>query len=356
MKSVYLPNYSLGQDALDGLAKKVSEIGSKAFIIGGKTALEVSLEKIKSKIVGSSVEIVGVEVYGHECTFANVDRLKEIALANKCDVIIGVGGGKAVDTAKATADKLGFDIVTVPTIASNCASISALSVVYKEDGSLDSIYHFEKPVYHCFMDSDFVINAPYKFLRAGICDTIAKHYECCLASRDDELAHSDALGRTISSMCVEPLLKYAKTALKDLQEGNITPALEEAILAIVVSTGLVSILVHEKYNGAIAHPVFYGFTKIPRFEEFYLHGDVVAYGVLVQLVIEGKMDEFNKIRNFLIEIGGITKLAQMEIELDREKLQMCFDGMFACSDIQYMAIETSPDEVFKAFETIEAVK
>ena len=353
MNSVFFPNYSLGKNSLDTLSKTITEVGSNVFIIGGKTALSKSLSKIKSCLESSNIKIVATEIYGHECTYQNMELLKEIGLNCGADIILGVGGGKAVDTAKGVAFKLSVPIITIPTIASNCAGITSLSVVYNENGAFDSFMQFEKPVYHCFMDTDIIANAPFEYLRAGIGDTLAKHYECALASRDDKLCHSDALGLTISKLCVDPLLMYGNQAIADVKSHKDSFELQEAILAIVITTGLVSILVEEKYNGAVAHSVFYGFTTIPNFEENYLHGDAVAFGVLTQLTLEKRNDELLKIRTFLQEIGSITKLSDMKIPLNRNDLEVVLEEIITGPDMDYIPIIVTKEDVYNAFVMLE---
>ena len=105
---------------------------------------------------------------------------------------------------------------------------------------------------------------------------MGKFFECHFAARGDQLAHSSALGREISNMCYAPLREYGVQALADCREGRATHALEQAALAILVSTGLVSLLVLDQYNCAIAHSVDYGLILLPGFEEKFLHGSGVA--------------------------------------------------------------------------------
>lgn len=105
--------------------------------------MQAGKEKLESQIKGSELSIVREEVFGEECTYARMDELAEEAKASEADMIFGMGGGKALDTAKGTAEKAGLPVFTFPTIAATCAATTALSVVYREDGNFDSFYFFE---------------------------------------------------------------------------------------------------------------------------------------------------------------------------------------------------------------------
>lgn len=208
-------NYTIGETAYEAVAEVCRPFGKRIFLIGGKLAMQAGKEKLESQIKGSELSIVREEVFGEECTYARMDELAEEAKASEADMIFGMGGGKALDTAKGTAEKAGLPVFTFPTIAATCAATTALSVVYREDGNFDSFYFFEKPARHSFIDTQIIAEAPEKYLRAGMGDTLGKYFECHFAARGDRLEHSSALGREISNMCYFPLLEYAEAALEE---------------------------------------------------------------------------------------------------------------------------------------------
>lgn len=232
-------------------------------------------------------------------------------------MIFGMGGGKALDTAKGAGYEAGLPVFTFPTIAATCAATTALSVVYKENGTFDSFYFYERPARHCFIDLEVIAKAPARYLQAGMGDTLGKYFECHFAARGDQLEHSSALGREISNMCYTPLMEYGVQAWKDCKEDKVSTALKQAVLANIVSTGLVSLVVLDEYNCAIAHSVCYGLDVLPGFEESYLHGNVVAYGVLVQLAVDGQLDEARKLKRFLQKLEIATTLCEMQVPLER---------------------------------------
>ena len=307
-RSVFFCSYSVGTEVYRQVPELCSPFGSRALVIGGRRAMAAGLPKLREALEDSGLKIVHAVEFGEDCTGAQIDRWAEYARELDVDMIFGMGGGKALDTAKGAAFAAGLPVFTFPTIAATCAGTTALSVVYREDGSFDRFAFFPRPARHCFIDLDILARAPWKYLQAGMGDTIGKFFECHFAARGDKLAHSSALGREISNMCYTPLLEYGVQALSDCRAGRATHALKQAVLAVVVSTGLVSLLVLDQYNCAIAHSVDYGLILLPGFEKKFLHGSVVAYGVLVQLAVDQDWDRAREVKAFLRRLEIPTTL------------------------------------------------
>ncbi|SKC40649.1 iron-containing alcohol dehydrogenase family protein [Maledivibacter halophilus] len=351
--TVTFPNYTIGEDSLQDLVGVCTNYGNRILIVGGKTALQKASPKIENSIKDSNLEIVDYIWYGGECTYDNMNLVAKKARENKVHMIIGVGGGKAIDTAKGAADKIDIPVFTVPTIAATCAATTSLSVVYNENGEFNSFYFLKKPPVHIFMDSEIIARAPVKYLWAGIGDTIAKYYECTLASRGDVLDHSSGLGREISAMCVKPMFQYAEKALGDCEKSISSFEIEQVILNNVVSTGLVSMLVEDKYNGALAHSIFYGLTILDHIEKNHLHGEVVAYGVLVQLAIDNQEEELKKLYDFYKKIKLPTSLEDIEVKNDRKYLNKVLENTVIGPDMEYLPYEVTKDMVFEGIQKLE---
>ena len=351
--SVNFASYTIGEDAYQNVKEVCERYGTKALLIGGKLALEAGKEKLEAALKGSSLSIIDTVLFGTDCTYAKMDELAAHAKACGADMIFGMGGGKALDTAKGTAEKAGLPVFTFPTIASTCAATTALSVVYREDGNFDSFYFYDKPARHSFIDTEIIANAPERYLRAGIGDTLGKYFECHFAARGDRLEHSSALGREISNMCYLPLREYAEDALKECREKKAGTALEQAVLANIVSTGLVSLLVLDQYNCAIAHSVYYGLVLLPGFEEENLHGDVVAYGVLVQLMVDGEDKQAREMKAFLEKLGIRTTLKQMGAPTDREALKEVLTETVTGPDMEHIPYKVTEDMIYDAMCKVE---
>ena len=310
MQKALFPGYTVGPDAYEDIVNICSAYGKKAAIIGGRKALAAAEPQIRKAVEGSGIEITGTFWYGGEASRENMDMLRpQVADA---DMIFAVGGGTAIDTCKVLAHETSRPFFTFPTIASTCASCTSLGIVYHPDGSLRE-YSFSKiPPNHIFINTEIIANAPARYLWAGMGDTMAKHYECTISSRNDVPAHSDAMGIALSSMCAAPILRWGKQAMADCEAHRVTPELTEIIEAIIISTGYVSNFVQVDYTTGMAHAMYNGFTILPTTEEYHhLHGEVVSYGILVMLTADKQYAERDRLLAFNRSIGLPTHLADI---------------------------------------------
>ena len=354
-EKVFFCNYSIGTDTWKEVPSVCGLYGKRILLIGGKKALHAGKEHLVQAIAGTCMELVETVIFGEDCTYENIHRWATYAKEKQVDMIFGMGGGKALDTAKGAGYETGLPVFTFPTIAATCAATTALSVVYKENGTFDSFYFYERPARHCFINMDVLAAATAEYMRAGMGDTIGKYFECHFSARGDQLSHSSAMGREISNLCYGPLLEHGVQALQDCKERKTSYALEQAVLAVIVSTGMVSLMVLDDYNCAIAHSVYYGLVLLPGFEEHYLHGDVVAYGVLVQLAVDGQREELLRLREFLTELGIYTTLRQMHVKLDRTELKEVLREIVTGPDMEHIPYKVTEDMIFLAMEEVEAI-
>lgn len=311
MHKTVFPGYTIGVDAYDDIKTVCPAYGKKVAIIGGKRALAAAEESIVKATREAGLEIVGVFWYGGEASVENMEML--IPQIEAADMIFAVGGGKAIDTCKVIAHNTHRPFFTFPTIASTCAACTSLGIVYHPDGSLRE-YSFSKiPPNHIFINTRIIAEAPDIYLWAGMGDTMAKHYECTISSRNDTPAHSDAMGIALSTMCATPILRWGEKALADCKANAVTNELTEVILGIIISTGFVSNFVQVDYTSGMAHAVYNGFTVVEGVEKnHHLHGEVVSYGILVMLTADKQYEERNKLFRFSRSIGLPTKLADID--------------------------------------------
>ena len=355
MKERFFCGYTEGRDAISYLYEVCGRLGKRVLVIGGKTALEKAGEKL-GKALSGHFDVIATVLYGDECSKNRAEAIYREYKDSGVDFVIGVGGGKAIDTAKCTAHLLGKEVITVPTIASTCAATSALSVVYTDSHIFSEFWYYKKPAYHCFIDTEIIAEAPHRFLRAGIGDTVAKYYETEFSARNRKKGYSDEMALAIAGMCGTPLMDAAESALCACIKNEVNESLEKVIRIIVVSTGMVSMLINPKFNGAVAHALFYGLTEIEGFEEKFLHGDVVGYTAIVQLVLDGNVDEARRLRNLLRSIGIETTLSERGIEVRRETLDRVFSATLSDPDMEVVPYEITADMLFDAILETERLE
>lgn len=351
--SVNFCDYTIGCEAYEEVHSICKIYGKRIILIGGKRAIGAGKKFLLHALKDSDLEIVETIDSIKECTKSSMKECAKLAKEMKADMIFGMGGGKAIDTAKGVANLLSLPVFTFPTIAATCAATTALSVVYKESGAFDCFEFYESPAKHTFIELDIIKEAPTKYLRAGMGDTIGKHFECHFAARGDLLLHSSVLGREISNLCYFPLLEHGKQGLLDCELEKATESLRQVVLANIVSTGMVSLLVLDQYNCALAHSLYYGLVLLPGFEEKYLHGDVVAYGVLVQLAVDKKFELLEELKTFLQEIKVPTTLKEMQVEVSKENLDLVLKETVEGPDMEHIPYEITKDMVYDAIVLVE---
>lgn len=332
---VHLPNYSIGDDIYSNIGPVCESYGKTVLMIGGGKALAAARDKIASYVAKTNLEIIGEVLYGENCTYDTVEKLRRLPEYQQADMVFGVGGGKALDTVKCLCITDDKPVFAFPTIASNCSACTSVSIMYNEDGTFLHPHFFVRPVMHSFIDTQIIAAAPSQYMWAGIGDTYAKYYEATISSRDERLEHFTALGVEVSRMCSKPLLDYGKKAYEDHKKGICSYDVEQVILAIVVTTGIASIFLTKDftpdYNSGLAHAVFYSMTKYPVIEERHLHGEVVAFGVLLALLVDGQEEAFEDIYRLNREISLPTSLE--EIEITQEQWESCMDTIPSMSDV-----------------------
>lgn len=317
---VHLPSYSIGNTIYDKIGPVCESYGKTVLVIGGKLALEAAYDKIKAAVDKTNLTIIGKELFGEDCTYKTVEALRALPVYHEADMVFGVGGGKALDTVKCLCITDDKPVFTFPTIASNCAATTSVSIMYNDDGTFLKPHFFIRPAMHAFIDTEIIAKAPARYMWAGIGDTYAKYYEAKISSRDERLEHFTAVGVAVSEMCLQPLLEYGVKAYADHQKGFCTYDVEQVVLAIVVTTGIASIFLTKDctpdYNSGLAHAVFYALTSYPVIEKRHLHGEVVGFGVLLALLVDRQEEEFEKIYKLNREIGLPVSLKEIEITED----------------------------------------
>ena len=221
------------------------------------------------------------EEFNGEASENEIARLSQIAKDNNINVIVGVGGGKTLDTAKAISDNLNSPVIIVPTTASTDAPTSALSVIYSDEGDFTGYRFYYKNPNVVLADSQIIVQAPVKLFAAGMSDALAT-----LNRRGQTMVDGKP---TLASLAIaekaeETIFKYGKSAYFAAAQGIVTPQVE----SIIEANTLLSGLGFENGGLAAAHAIHNGFTALSGDIHKLGHGEKVAYGTLVQMVLENR--------------------------------------------------------------------
>ncbi len=165
-----------GSQAIEQAGAAIARLGSRPMVVGGKRTLAVAQHRLQLQLQVAQAD------YGADCSEATLADLKQAAIAHQADLIIGVGGGKALDTAKLLADQQQLPVVTIPTSAATCAAWTALANVYSEQGAFLYDVSLDRCPDLLVLDYELIQTAPQQTLIAGIGDAIAKWYEASVSS------------------------------------------------------------------------------------------------------------------------------------------------------------------------------
>lgn len=312
-----LPAWSVGPDCYKEVWNVVRRYGRTAAVVGGKTALEKGYGKLKAALEGTELTLSEPVWYGGNSTYENGDMVAALEAVKNADMLFAMGGGRAVDTCKYVAEKLDKPLFTFPTIASNCAPVTAIGVFYNPDDTFNNYFYPSRCPLHTFLDTQIVAEAPEKLLWAGIGDALSKECEVELCTRGRELPHTPLMGRTMAACCTDPLVKYGKEALEECRQNKAGDALQQVALCIVVSTGLVSNFTTTAddyyYNSSLAHCVYYGATLVPASGRNHLHGEIVSFGVLTLLTYDKNFARRDEILAFNASVGLPVTLDQIQL-------------------------------------------
>ncbi len=360
--SIYLPSYTIGHGIYEKVGEVVKDYGTKAAVITGHKSFAAAGQKLLDACTSGGIEVTGCLYYGGECTEENVNRLAAEEEVKKASMIFALGGGKVTDTAKALGEQIGKAVFSFPTITSNCAGCTSVSIMYHEDGSFQGPNFITRPPVHTFLDLDVLAEAPSRYMWAGMGDTYAKYFEATVSSRGEELSHYVGLGVTISRMCLDPILRYGRQALSDNEKGIASEAFENVVLAINVTTALTSILVTKDrivdYNSGLAHAINYGLTSFPEVEKNHLHGEIVSLGVLVLLLIDetqegGTKGMFQKMYDFSRDVKLPRKLEDLGLSADQR--DSVIGKAIVLKDIEHNPYVITREMLERAFDQLESM-
>lgn len=345
--------YVQGAGELDRLGEYTKVYGKKALVIisaGGKKRFG---ERVEASLAAAGVGCAFDEFCG-ECSQAEIDRLVEVLKGAGSDVVLGVGGGKIFDTAKAVAAAVDVPVVVVPTIAATDAPCSALSVIYTDEGQFQEYQFFKQNPNLVLMDTEVIAKSPVRLTVSGMGDALATYFEARACKRSD--AGTCAGGKVTSAamalarLCYETLMSDGVKAKLALEAGACTESVEKVIEANTLLSGLG----FESAGLAGAHAIHNGMTAMPETHAFY-HGEKVAFGTLTQLVLENA-GELYEVLDFCVEVGLPVTFAQLGVA-DASYERVLEVARLACADndtLHNMPFEVTPEKVANAMLAADA--
>lgn len=312
--------YIQGYNELSRISKHVSSLGNSIFVLASKGRLDDLTGVIRESFKDSNNALV-FEPFGGECTKGEVERLRQLVKNHQSNVVIGLGGGKAIDTAKAVAYHEKLPVVIVPTVASCDAPTSSVVIYYNENGTFQEALLTRRNPNVVLVDTQVIANSPARLLVAGMGDALATYFEArtCVESYRRNLAGGTftLASYALAKLCYETLLADGPAAKLAVESKVVTKALDNIIEANTLLSGIG----FESNGVSAAHAIYDGFTVMPNAHDMY-HGEWVAFGTLVLLVLENRpRREVDEVLGFCASVGLPMTLKDLGMEkITREEL------------------------------------
>ena len=314
--------YVQGPGVAATLGDEMTRLGLEGpvLVLAGASAIR-RLGAIWEESLGRAGFAPAIHPFGGECSRREMAAVADAARRLAARTIVGAGGGKAIDTARAVAAELDLAIVSLPTIASTDAPTSAISVIYSDAGVVEeSRLHPRNPAL-VLVDTDVILAAPERYLVAGMGDALSTWFEARACARSGAI-HSRGGTPTraalaLAELCWETLRADGAAALAAQRAANQTgggalaAGARAACERIVEANTLLSGLGFESAGLAAAHGIHNGLTVAPGCHAA-LHGEKVAFGTLAQLCLEdAPAGEIAEVLAFCRSVGLPVTLRQI---------------------------------------------
>ena len=338
--------YVQGEDEILNLGYFVKTFGDSALLIAHPDDVKRVQEKLKSTAETFNIRFVESEFCG-ECSRREVSRLQELAKESNCTCTIGLGGGKAIDTAKCVAE--GENLIIVPTIAATDAPTSHSAVLYTSEGAFDDYAYFKQSPSVILIDTTVIANAPVRFLVSGMGDALSTFFEaranvqsyskvnaglpCGFREGVCGEARGTKAAFALASLCYESPLEDGWKAKIACENHVVTESLEKIIETNILLSGLG----FESGGLAAAHAIHDGLTILEGTHK-YFHGEKVAFGTIAQLALENApMEEIEEVLDFCLSIGlpvclediGVDHITEEELYQVAEKACIPEESIYA---------------------------
>ena len=291
----------IGHDVLGQLPAVCEDLklGASALLVSGKSTMNLAGSRVK-QILDKDYEVA--TFLAEEINVAIIKDAEHAAA--DVDFLIGVGGGRVIDTAKIVSYNIDRPFISIPTAASHDGIASARASVPTIEGhaSLEA-----QPPMAIVADTGIIASAPHRLLAAGCADVISNY----TAILDWELAHRvkgepmSEYAITLSKMTAEILVKDAHL-IKPHQEQSAW-----IVIKALVSSGVaMSIAGSSRPASGGEHKFSHALDKLAPGKA--LHGESCGIGTIISMYLHG--GDWRAIRTSLKIIGAPTTPADLGIE------------------------------------------
>lgn len=345
--------YVQGKDSLLQFHEEMQSLGNKWLFICSRSGHKMCHGKIEQSFSGTT-DTRRYEIFGGVSSVGEIEKMRKIIKEDGINVVVGVGGGSAIDTAKATAHYEHLPVVIIPTVVATDAPCTGLSVIYNDDKTFNSYLFYPKNPEAVIVDSEVIANAPVSFLVAGMGDALGTYFEARACQRTDapslEFGGITRSAMALCKLCYETLKEYGVAAKTACENHLVTPALDAVIEANVYLSGVGA----DNGGLAVAHSFYNGLTALGGHSA--PHGNCVAFGTLVQLVLENAPTaEFKEVQDFCRSVGLPVTLEEIGITTDEQVKTIAEKSCVEGESIHNMSGDVTPQQLYAAILAADAL-
>jgi glycerol dehydrogenase len=359
MKMVFIAprKYVQGRGVLAEIGPYLKMLGKRPLLLWDSMVKGLVGETVLTSVAKAGLEPVDVAFTG-EATREEAKRVGQIVRDRKADAVVGLGGGKVIDIAKAVTFAEGTKLMTVPTIAATDAPTSAATVWYDANSNFVSFecWPFNPDI--VLVDTQVIAKGPPRAFSAGMGDALSTWVEAQASykTRAGNIAGGIATqaAMAIARLGYDILMQYGVEALRAVQQGIVTPAVEKVVETNVLHSGLG----FESGGLATAHMVANPLSNVPECKGL-MHGEKVGFGIVTQLCLDEDTDvaEMYRIVDFEIAIGLPVTFADLNLEgVTRDRLQVIGDACGGPGSLCHNhCFKVTPDSAVDAMYAADAL-
>ncbi len=313
---------------LEQLGEEISRFGKRIFIVAGKRSFDAVKERLVPAIEEAGLEYF-VNIYAGMCSYESAAEYGQMCQELHCDEVVGIGGGKIMDFAKAVAESAGVGVVNIATSMSTCAPFTCMSVMYTPEGGKKDCWRYEHELDAVYVDMQVIADCPIRYNAAGILDAMAKRIE--IQNGKPVMRLEDTKFDLFSAFkwaeyTYDVLNTFGPQAIEDNRRHEVTKALEDVCFINIPVTGVIANITKSFSQSALAHALYDGVrTHFTKEAIGAIHGEIVAIGLFPQLYYNHLEHEIPLLKAFMKGMDLPTTLQEIGIEPTDENLKVLED-------------------------------
>lgn len=320
--------YRQEKGLLEKCGEEIGRFSKKAFLVAGPRAFEA----VKGRLL-PGLEAAGVKyeiaIYEGVCCHEAAKEFADRCRQTGCDEVVGIGGGKIMDFAKAVAEYAGVGTVNIPTSIATCAAFTTMSVMYTPEGAKKECWRFEHEIDGVYVDMETIAQCPIRYAAAGILDAMAKKIEIqngkpVMTLEDNKFDLFTAY--KMAEYTYEVLEKYGPAAIEDIRAKKVTKAVEDITFISIAVTGVIANITKSFSQSALGHMMYDGVrTFFTEEAKDALHGEIVAVALFTQLYYNQLSSQKDKLKEFMRNMDMPLTLKELGVEPTEKNLKTLED-------------------------------